>query len=62
MRILLINLLFFITFSTFATENYAVVTNKNTELMNKEGYIVQKVRKGTVLKVSDHPKDDSAVV
>ena len=48
-------------FQLFATENYAVVVGSSANLMNKEGFIVEKIRKGTVVKVKGHKTDKSAV-
>lgn len=48
-------------FQLFATEDYAVVVSSSANLMNKEGFIVEKIRKGTVVKVKEHKTDKSAV-
>ena len=61
MKQILIFMCLLMGINSYGTELYAVVTGKNTELMTVEGFIVKKIRKGSVVKVKVHPKDKQVV-
>ena len=61
MKRALLIICYIMTWSLVANDNYAVTITEKTKLLNPEGYLVQELAKGEIIKIKPHPQDRLAL-